>query len=141
MDLLENWCPTYLIERIKRNVVDKEIKDSLESEIECLQTKVVLLEIELETSQKKVELGEKMLNQMKASLRLSARNADIDSKVSIPLPPPLPSFYVSTNSKTPSQSINASKQSQSNVKKLTIEKKATGRFSITNKECSISRDR
>lgn len=135
---------------IKKQNLETEIEERINSEVESLKIQVNLLESELEISRMRAESSEEELRQLKATLRLSAKVTEIDASTSthddetkeIPKPPPPPpppmpnllnttqtnnTFRSRSNSQTLNDAINDAQQKLQQTSELKNSKKATGR--------------
>lgn len=135
---------------MKKQNLETEIEERLNSEVESLKIQVKLLESELEISRMRAESCEEELRQLKATLRLSAKMTEMDASTSTnddaakeipkpppPPPPPMPNLLNSTltnnafrsrsNSQTLNDAINDAQQKLQQTSELIKAKKATGR--------------
>lgn len=126
----------------------------MNSEVESLKIQVRLLEKELEISRMRAESCEEDLRQLKATLRLSAKNAgestaapskSSEIPVPPPTPPPPPMFLFTSqpdtcrsrsNSQTLNEAISDAQQKLQHASDLKVATKATGRNELMRCFCA-----
>lgn len=130
--------------------MESEIEDRVNSEVESLKIQVKLLETELEISRMRAESCEEELRQLKATLRLSAKNIGESTNApstssNIPPPPPPPMFLLNSqpntfrsrsNSQSLTEAINDAQQKLQHATELKVETKATGRNELMRCYCA-----